>query len=824
MRKRFRLISALMLLPLYIMAQTNYPLGAYTEPFNPTVTGQAEWEKLDAGLQISWGSRDVHYAQRSVPALNMKTDTTVWAWKGERVSMLAVLFSKDAVPAMKLRVSGTDSLKATANFVNYVNGDEKRNCGTNNMTSALSYVPDVIDNQPTKSLKAMSVTPVWVSVEVPREIAAGQQEIELTVADSATNAVLGTLNLKVQIVDYQLPEPKDYTFNTNFWQQPYAVSRYYGLTRWSQAHFDALRPYLELLARCGQKSVTTILFYEPWGDQSIDKYDAMIRSTKHSDGTWSYDYSVFDHYVELCDSCGINGQINCFSMVPWDMNFRYYDDNGQQQETGKITTDSQEYKDLWTNFLTAFAQHLRDKGWFDKTYIAMDERSLSDMLNAYNILQAAVPGMKMSLAGNYHTQLYDKLQDYCVAWKQRFTSSELSYRQQQGWVTTAYTACPDLAPNLETYNDPADAAYLPLYCLANGFNGFLHWSWMSWVDRSPLTDTRYRLFPAGDYYSIYPGPRSGVRYERYIEGVQQAEKIYILRSLWANNKPRLDSLETQLQKFYSGDLSYANSSSRLVNVIESILNGSPEPTIEPAEDYCTPTLQSANRATAIAQRWLTAATVSGEGVEETVNMTWSVPSTDGYVEAYDTIVLCQGKSVTLSLTGTTQNDGLQWCRVGLFADWDQDRNFGSREDELINQTGNAKTSNNNVLNYSVTLAIPTDAKLGSTRLRAVYNDAWGSEPQPCGELMKGFAIDFPVIITDDFLGIAPAGSFAPVTWTGDTLTAPEKVNIAVYNLDGIILDYAKGVTAYSTAHYTPGTYIIKVTGEKGTLMEKKFRK
>ena len=109
--------------------------------------------------------------------------------------------------------------------------------------------------------------------------------------DSASNKVITRLNLKVNVSKHTLPSPAEQQFHVDFWQQPYAVSRYYGLERWSEAHCEALKPYLRLLARSGQKVVSAILFYEPWGDQSVDKFDPMIQTTKKKDGSWAYDYS-----------------------------------------------------------------------------------------------------------------------------------------------------------------------------------------------------------------------------------------------------------------------------------------------------------------------------------------------------------------------------------------------------------------------------------------------------------------------------------------------------------------------------------------------------
>ena len=110
----------------------------------------------------------------------------------------------------------------------------------------------------------------------------------------------------------------------------------------------------------------------------------MIETTRKADGTWSYDYTVFDRWISFLDSCGINGDINCFSMVPWDMTFTYYDEASKSYKDLKTTTNSKEYSDMWIPFLRSFTDHQKQRGWFDRTVIAMDERSL-DALSLIHI-------------------------------------------------------------------------------------------------------------------------------------------------------------------------------------------------------------------------------------------------------------------------------------------------------------------------------------------------------------------------------------------------------------------------------------------------------
>ena len=68
-------------------------------------------------------------------------------------------------------------------------------------------------------------------------------------------------------------------------------------------------------------------------------------------------------------------------------------------------TGEEAYSEYWLPFLRDFARHLKSKGWFDKTTIAMDEREMEDMQNAIKLIKQADANYKVSLAGNYHQEI-----------------------------------------------------------------------------------------------------------------------------------------------------------------------------------------------------------------------------------------------------------------------------------------------------------------------------------------------------------------------------------------------------------------------------------
>ena len=118
----------------------------------------------------------------------------------------------------------------------------------------------------------------------------------------------------------------------------------------------------------------------------------------------------------------------------------------------KSKPGEQAYHDLWLSMLKDFAAHLKSKGWFDITHIAMDERPMPDMLKALKIIREADPNFKVSLAGSLHKELSDELNDYCIAIAEKFSEEMKTKRKAEGKITTYYTCCAESHPNTYTFS------------------------------------------------------------------------------------------------------------------------------------------------------------------------------------------------------------------------------------------------------------------------------------------------------------------------------------------------------------------------------------
>ena len=520
-----------------------------------------------SSFKLEWASTGSHCVIGGGPSLDyQKKAFNHSAWRGEKVFAQAVISSDTELEDVTLSVSdlsngksGIKSGNISVQFVSFVVSDlldttKYGQCGQRQDKSEWGevLVADVLDLKESMNIPAGRKQPVWMTVNVPSDAKPGKYTGRMTV--SSSNAKARSLPVELVVSDHILPPAHDWTFHLDLWQNPYSVARYENVPLWSDAHFEAMRPVMKMLAEAGQKSVTATIMNRPWNGQTEDAFGSMVTKIRRIDGTWLYDYTIFDRWVEFMFSLGIDKQINCYSMIPWALEFDYYDQATSSNTTIQATPGSQEYNEYWGSFIADFARHLKSKGWFEKTMIAMDERPMESMQEVLSLIRNIEPGFKISLAGNYHEPINHEITDFSEGFapKKEFPESAKAKRKELGLTTTIYTCCAEAHPNMFVISDPDEAAWLGWFAQAENYDGYLRWAYNSWT-LDPLTDTRFRTWPAGDCFVVYPGGRGSVRFSKLTEGIQDFEKVRILRAQWQKegNEAKLAQLTEVLKPFTS---------------------------------------------------------------------------------------------------------------------------------------------------------------------------------------------------------------------------------------------------------------------------------
>lgn len=486
-----------------------------------------------------WGTTNVRYSFQPSTPLSDSKSLTLTAWAGETVNAQLVVRNATAQEMLyrtvMLRLKGKgkqqiEQRQIALGFVDEVIADTFSHCGKHEVERYGRFLQaDRITSQSAFVIPQGQQRGVWLSIAVPRTQLPGRYKGQVLVLRN--EKVVERLNLTLHVLPRLLPEPSKWQFHLDFWQNPYAIARYHRLQLWTYAHFEAMRPYMKMLANSGQKVVTATLINRPWDGQTYDAFGSMVQWTKRKDGSWDYDFSIFDRWVHFMAECGIDKEITCFSMIPWRLSFEYFDEASQSLQEWKGAPGDSIYSERWGHFLSAFATHLKAKGWFGKTTIAMDERPMPAMRHAIALIHKAAPGLKISMAGYYHPEIEADIFDYCIDEQspEQPSKAVLERRKQEGKITTYYTCCSSRLPNTFTFSPPADATAIPWYALQKGMEGYLRWAYNSWpID--PERDSRFTAWSSGDTYIVYPKATPSIRWAKLVEGIQQVEKYRLLLS------------------------------------------------------------------------------------------------------------------------------------------------------------------------------------------------------------------------------------------------------------------------------------------------------
>ena len=520
------------------------------------------------------------------------TFTDQWsdvAWLGDsRASKIGVATRDHQVDGVKVEVS--DFTNAAGDVIDASNVQvqwlrEVRADANRGMSGRMASYPDVIYYPNTGlDIPAESLRFAWVTLNVPEDAAAGVYKGTLTVK---AGDVSYPLDYTLEVIGIQQPSAQEVGYSVQLWQHPFSATGYYfgkstiwggqggnglwGATVGTDAPIDKFldddfkryyKGILEDYASMGGDDLVANIVDEAWGHQCYYSDKGMVQWLKTADG-WDYDYTLFDQWVEFGIECGVidpatgHGKIKCYSMIPWNNRVTYTDTTTGTVVKLDLTPLTQQWEETWTPFLEDFIAHLEEKGWFDITYIAFDERPAIDGVCKFikEHKNAEGQALKTAAAINYAPDQVGEdqyLDDISVGQKHVLSSWSMDEwyafvdsRREQGLETTMYTCTGDY-PNSSQQADPGDTYWSALYSQALHTDGYLRWALDAWTN-DMYGDTTFVNWEPGDSWFIYPlelgedgvydpaklaenpkGYCSSPRYEMFKQGIRDVCKARYL--------------------------------------------------------------------------------------------------------------------------------------------------------------------------------------------------------------------------------------------------------------------------------------------------------
>jgi hypothetical protein len=395
-------------------------------------------------------------------------------------------------------------------------------------------LPEILYDENVVSLKADETMGIWVTVFVPKGVAAGNYVGSIAIRNENIET---ELPFSLEVFPFELPDTR-HLYMTNWWSLS-NIARYHELEYLSEEYWVMVEKYLKNM---GEHRQNVILV--PW----IPSSGKFLRAVRKEDGTFEYDFSGFERLLQLAEKYGVAerielshvGGVNRESHSIDFISTSLFDEKTQENVTLSV--------DEWLEpSLKALCDYLKKTGRLERAMIHVaDEPYLQDIeawRAASKRIRDIAPELKQIDA--IETMNFSNRLDVWVPKLTHFDRWRQGYeaRRDQGefWY---YICCHPVGVHYPNrFMDLPSARIRVLHWINYSENlvGYLHWGYNYWQGDAygPPTET----YGPGDTHLVYPtkdGLLDSIRWELQRESVEDFEYLKLLEESVAQYKSELD--------------------------------------------------------------------------------------------------------------------------------------------------------------------------------------------------------------------------------------------------------------------------------------------
>ncbi len=405
---------------------------------------------------------------------------------------------------------------------------------------------------PPGGLPAGESMPVWITVRVPKDAAAGEYRGTLVIKAGRSRNV----PVRLRVFDVALPDGKDYASFVGLRQDVMGVCLPYKAPRWSAEHWKLVEQSMQRLGQVGNDLVylPLVIYSESGNDESI------VPWVKKGDG-YDYSWENLDRYLDLVDKhlgrdVDLVGDV-CW--VPWrggKEGWPVYHkavtfvEDGQKKDLPLPAVGSEEWKRLFPPFAKAVRAHLLKKGFRNLHWGWFYDGVTDDLRRLAEGLREAVPDVGWARSNHeaINPAFLGKDSDCRVtlnchirAWQFVYTSKgEPAYNY--GWKNRGqvhFARAASWIQVLSVDEAPMGLRWMTESALVHNAAGWARMGADCWPPN--LIASAGNWYADADPNLFYPapgGPEAGARFEALREGVQEGElRILIERAARDREEP-----------------------------------------------------------------------------------------------------------------------------------------------------------------------------------------------------------------------------------------------------------------------------------------------
>lgn len=225
-------------------------------------------------------------------------------------------------------------------------------------------------------LGPVATVPVWVTANVPADAVPGEYTGTLKV--DADNMIAVDVPVKLTVLHWVMPDPKDFYTAQLGMHDPETVARMYNVEPWSARHLELMARVFELMAQLNSRRVEVNLAAGTYAHGTGMPH---VSYTRAKDGTFKADFTNFEKYMDMVSKA--IGKPNPIRLNLWEVHreaklgdpkaagkpIPYLDEETGKRATTRPAFDTEFLVAFWKPVLAELRDRLEKRGWFDVTVV-----------------------------------------------------------------------------------------------------------------------------------------------------------------------------------------------------------------------------------------------------------------------------------------------------------------------------------------------------------------------------------------------------------------------------------------------------------------------
>ena len=457
------------------------------------------------------------------------------------------------------------------------------------ITTSPRLIPDILAPIPYRGklvVPPYCLRSLWIEIEVPRDFEASRSELtvtlDLNMRRGDTEPFSASAKIAIDVIDAALPE-QELLFTQ--WFHSDCLASYYGLEKWSDAHFEVIERFARTAVKNGINMLYTPLISPPL-DNEYDTRDLQLADVTVTDGGYEIGWEKLDRWIETLNRAGVKyfeiGHL--FTQGGADRATKvsgYVGGEYKRLFPKETPCDDPEYVKFLRALLTSFLEHMKARGDDKRCYFHISDEPSGEQIATYTKAKSAVADILegyVIMDALSHYEFYEsgavpkpvvilgRLNDFLVhnvegLWCYNCCGPDNGYSNRFLSMTSARNRSIGLM--LYKYN----------------IEGFLHWGYNFYYNSgsadliNPFLDTTSGgIFPSGDAFSVYPGfdgePIESMRLVSFNEAIEDIRAFRLCESLYSREET-VGALEEELGQEIKPN-TYINDSETMLRVRERI--------------------------------------------------------------------------------------------------------------------------------------------------------------------------------------------------------------------------------------------------------------